>query len=343
VNKVYISWASSDPADIGNGTLFQLKFASIPNVSTSLTWDNLTPGSCEYSDINGNIITSFYTNSTVSVAASAMLVNAGPDVQIAPGASVQLNGTASGGTTPYTYLWSPATWLSSTSIANPIANPPATTTYTLTVTANNGCSGTDQVMVTVSAGTHTLNLFVLLEGLYDGGGGLNQSYDAAGPHFAPGVADQIDIELHNATTYSQTVYSVQGVDLLMDGQATLSIPGNFNGSYYITVKHRNSLPTTTANPVSFLGAIIDYSFDAANKAYGGNLKEVGEGLYAIFAGDVNQDGAINNLDMLEVDSQASNFGVGYISEDINGDGSIDALDMILLDNNAALLISAILP
>jgi hypothetical protein len=129
----------------------------------------------------------------------------------------------------------------------------------------------------------------------------------------------------------------------MDGQATLSIPGNFNGSYYITVKHRNSLPTTTANPVSFLGAMIDYSFDAANKAYGGNLKEVGEGLYAIFAGDVNQDGAINNLDMLEVDSQASNFGVGYISEDINGDGSIDALDMILLDNNAALLISAILP
>ncbi len=343
VDKIYISWASSDPADIGSGTLFQLKFTANPNVSTSLTWDNLTPGNCEYSDINGAIITSFYTNSTVSTTATALVVNAGADVEISPGGSVQLNGSASGGTTPYTYLWSPATWLSSTSIANPIANPPATATYTLTVTGNNGCSGNDQVTVTVTAATHTLNLYVLLEGLYDGAGGLNQAFDELGPHFAPGIADQIDVELHDATTYSQIEYTATGVDLLTDGQATISVPANFNGSYYITLKHRNSIETTSANPVSFAGSVVSYSFDALNKAYGDNLKELSEGQYGLYAGDENQDGAVDGLDMIDVDNQAAIFGVGYIPQDINGDSSIDALDMIMLDNNTTLFISAILP
>ncbi|MBL0259715.1 MAG: hypothetical protein IPQ10_01355 [Saprospiraceae bacterium] len=50
-----------------------------------------------------------------------------------------------------TYSWSPVTGLSSSTIANPTANPTATTTYTVTVTTTaNGCTATDQVVVTVN-------------------------------------------------------------------------------------------------------------------------------------------------------------------------------------------------
>ncbi|AOW09700.1 hypothetical protein [Flavobacterium gilvum] len=52
-----------------------------------------------------------------------------------------------------TYRWSPATGLSSAAVSNPIANPTATTTYTLTVTGTNGCSSTDEVIVTVNITT----------------------------------------------------------------------------------------------------------------------------------------------------------------------------------------------
>ena len=45
--------------------------------------------------------------------------------------------------------WSPATGLSATDILNPTANPASTTTYTLTATYN-GCSSSDDVLVTVS-------------------------------------------------------------------------------------------------------------------------------------------------------------------------------------------------
>jgi hypothetical protein len=49
-----------------------------------------------------------------------------------------------------TYNWAPATGLSSTSVANPMAAPSATTTYTVTVTDGNGCTRTDMVTVNVN-------------------------------------------------------------------------------------------------------------------------------------------------------------------------------------------------
>lgn len=55
----------------------------------------------------------------------------------------------SGGT--YKYSWAPATGLSSTKEANPIAKPTQTTTYTLTVTDACGATATSQVVITVSA------------------------------------------------------------------------------------------------------------------------------------------------------------------------------------------------
>jgi hypothetical protein len=70
------------------------------------------------------------------------------------------NGAAIGTTTTsgQTYSWSPTTGLSSSSASNPIANPSTTTTYTLTTTNTaNGCTATDQVLVTVNTESPTVN------------------------------------------------------------------------------------------------------------------------------------------------------------------------------------------
>jgi len=56
-------------------------------------------------------------------------VDAGPDVMICKGSSTQLNATGA-----ITYKWSPETGLSDPNIANPIASPTVTTTYTVTGT-----------------------------------------------------------------------------------------------------------------------------------------------------------------------------------------------------------------
>ncbi|MCB9809321.1 T9SS type A sorting domain-containing protein [Candidatus Nomurabacteria bacterium] len=53
------------------------------------------------------------------------------------------------GSAPISYSWSPTTGLSNPNIANPVASPTSTTTYTMTATSN-GCSVSDNVVVKVN-------------------------------------------------------------------------------------------------------------------------------------------------------------------------------------------------
>jgi gliding motility-associated-like protein len=73
------------------------------------------------------------------------VANAGNDTTISKGYTAQLNG--SGGAD---YEWTPMESLDNPSIANPVAKPLVTTTYTLLVTDTNGCQDTDDVTVFVN-------------------------------------------------------------------------------------------------------------------------------------------------------------------------------------------------
>nr|MBC8229039.1 amidase domain-containing protein [bacterium] len=80
-----------------------------------------------------------------------LIANAGENVTIDEGDSTTIGGspTASGGTPPYEYSWTPSTGLNNPNIANPVASPDVTTTYTVTVTDAIGCQDSDSVTVTV--------------------------------------------------------------------------------------------------------------------------------------------------------------------------------------------------
>jgi len=102
---------------------------------------------------NGLYSSSGRPNIQIVIQSNIPTVNAGIDKTICYGANVSIGGnpTASGGSgAGFTYGWSPATGLSSTTIANPVASPTSTTIYTVTVNDVNGCSGTDNVTVTVN-------------------------------------------------------------------------------------------------------------------------------------------------------------------------------------------------
>lgn len=108
----------------------------IANPNTTTTYTVIV------TDVNG---CTSADNVTVTINALPV-ANAGTDPSICSGFSATLNGSGGG-----SYAWSPATNLSSTNISNPVANPNATTTYTLTVTDANGCTNSDDVTVTVNA------------------------------------------------------------------------------------------------------------------------------------------------------------------------------------------------
>jgi hypothetical protein len=212
-----------------------------------------------------------------------------------------------------------------------VGEPIIGTTYEPNVTLTQG------ILQTWPNAMKNILLTLYLEGLFNGVS-MNKACNGAGYQYADSIVDKIAIELHNVSNYSLVAYSTSDVAVNANGQASIRIPGTHNGAYYLTVKHRNSIETTSSVPISLVGSTIAYQFVHPSKVYAGNVKLI-NGHYCIYSGDVNQDGVINTLDIDMIDNEALNFGKGYLPTDLNGDGLIDALDLILADNNAALLIT----
>jgi hypothetical protein len=184
---------------------------------------------------------------------------------------------------------------------------------------------------------------VLLEGLHNGPGSMRKAQGAAGDQFPGTTADMITVELHDAANYSNVVYTASNVSLNTNGTASLIIPAANSGSYYLTIKHRNSIETTSALPLSFANGNILYNFTSApSQAYGSNLRPVGSD-FVIFGGDVNQNGGVDIGDMTPIDNHAGGFFTGYLPTDINGDGTVDIGDMTIVDNNTSSFTSRKIP
>jgi len=176
-----------------------------------------------------------------------------------------------------------------------------------------------------------LDLKVFLEGLYAGGGMMNEAKDHDGtnafPKWGAGIADKITVELRDAADYNALIYSDDEVMLMTDGTATVYVPVAFNGTYWLTIKHRNHLETVGAVTITLESCEAQYDFTTgAGQAYGNNQKDLGDGNFAIFAGDVDGDDAVNIFDRGDVIIALLAGDVGYIFEDLDGDGTITIFD-----------------
>ncbi len=203
----------------------------------------------------------------------------------------------------------------------------------------------DDISLTGVITTKTLNLKAFIEGLYAGAGVMNQASDGTGPHFGAGIADQVTIELHNPIAPYSIAYSFENIDLLTNGEILInSIPGEISGSYYLVIKHRNSLETWTNLPVDLTGSgPFDYDLSlSASQSYGNNLKMMGS-VFVIYGGDESQDGIVDGSDMAAIDNASTTVLTGYNPEDVNGDGIVDGSDMALIDNNATSVVQVSRP
>jgi hypothetical protein len=80
-----------------------------------------------------------------------IVADAGSDVSVCTGSSIGIGGIATGGDGNFTYSWDNAGTLDNAAVATPSASPTSTTTYEVTVTDGNGCTDSDQVVVTVNS------------------------------------------------------------------------------------------------------------------------------------------------------------------------------------------------
>ena len=273
VNPVVVN-AGTDWNTCGTGTV-ELGTAALPNYtyswSPAATWVGGTSAtSAQPQTIVGINLTFTVTatdnttgcfasdNVDVVVSANPNIPNA-PDMTICKDKNVVIGGAARNG---LSYSWAPSTNLSNANMAQPTANPTATTTYTLTaIFSNPGCSSnsTDNVTVTVDDPAFTMSPIsycpssgaVTLSGAP--AGMMSYSWSPAG--LVSNAAIQTPNTLNPApslpTTYSLAVVDANGCTATADLQLN---PG-------ITAPNAGSNRTVCQNTATTIG-------DATNSTTG---------------------------------------------------------------------------
>jgi len=178
-----------------------------------------------------------------------------------------------------------------------------------------------------------LNLTMLIQGFY------NSSSDIM-------VQDTARLYLRN----SSPPYAIadSSISILSNtGAGTFLFSNAVNGTgYYIQLQHRNSIETWSKTAQQFTSSVLSYNFSTFNtQAYGDNLIQADNApvVYAVYSGDVNQDGVIDIADGSLIDNDALNFNSGYLPTDVNGDDIVDVADAVYADNNGFNFVGAITP
>lgn len=114
-----------------------------------------TTSTVSFSIPSGATFQVVYTSGSFETEVSYVIKNQAGATVFSAGPS-PATGTVYTGTSTCTgiasYIWSPASGLSSSNSPNPTASPAATTTYTITATNTSGCSATSTVQINVSNG-----------------------------------------------------------------------------------------------------------------------------------------------------------------------------------------------
>lgn len=120
------------------------------------------------------------TSNQITMEIISFDVDAGPDLEIEQGESIQLEGSSS----QTDIIWSPDVNMSDPNVLNPVVNPNQTMTYFLT--ADNGtCSITDEMVVTVNSGLVIPNTFS------PNGDGINDTWEILGIEKYPDANVQV--------------------------------------------------------------------------------------------------------------------------------------------------------
>ncbi len=122
-----------------------------------------------------------------------------------------------------------------------------------------------------------------------------------------------------------------------DGTAGVSFDGINDGSYLITVFHKGHIAVMSSEPIltdlpSFIYDFTKNEYMAAGEA---QQTQVGS-IYAMIAGDVDQNQIINNADYNLWKAQNGQIGT-YNNADLNADGKVDEADYNLWFNNRSKL------
>lgn len=186
---------------------------------------------------------------------------------------------------------------------------------------------------TLGPGLPTVNIVAAPEGFFNATTGRLNSKDT------------LRVTLRNISPPYGIVDSAKGVIDSVTLITQLLFTNAPNGTYYVVVKHRNSIETWSkaGGEIYRTDASLFYNFTTAQSQAYGNNQTIKGSKWLIYSGDSNRDEAVDISDLLLIDNDASQFLTGYLITDVNGDRFVDVSDVAIADNNAANFVGRITP
>ncbi len=146
---------------------------------------------------------------TINIA-QPFTLDAGANDTICLNGLAQLNAVTTGPGAPFSYNWSPNgpnSGITTPNIANPPASPGVTTTYTVDVTAANGCLRTDSVRVTVQGIAPNITALASEDTVCPGGTvqlDLTTSPTVCGPSSRPCTTTGVDYTIGTSSNFNSS-------------------------------------------------------------------------------------------------------------------------------------------
>jgi hypothetical protein len=114
----------------------------------------------------------------------------------------------------------------------------------------------------------------------------------------------------------------------LDGSSEVKFDVEINNKLFVVVYHRNHLPVISSEFLNETSGVYFYDFTTdSSKALGnsGALKQLVNGVFGMFAGDMNADGVINQSDIISEWNLKAGFS-GYLRGDIDLNNEINNKD-----------------
>ncbi len=158
------------------------------------------------------------------------------------------------------------------------------------------------------------------------------------------VVDWVLVQLRStsggaAVASAAALLKSDGTIVAVDGTSTVSIPSiTTAGPYFVVVKHRNHLAIMSAAAVALSATSALYDFTTAQAQAFGTPRPMAAltgGVFGLYVGDFDMNGAINATDLSVTSGYLSQSGqAGYLQGDFTLNGAVNASDGPVAQSNS---------